>query len=256
MLAGGGVRGYVMLGALKKLEVEHQLEKVNTFVGTSIGALVGAALAVNRTVDASYDIMAAFKYLPSFDFGGLTQQYGLDTGKSLETLIASVLGSKYTFDDIKRIHGNRLIVCATNVSARHPEYFGPDTHPDMDVALALRMSCAVPLYFTGVKYKADVYVDGCISDNFPCHFASRLPSTQHMLGITFKANPSEITSFDAFLGSLFECNQRHLNYPPAHSLIELSAVVSTIDFSMPLTKRNELFVDGYRQASHHLKKRM
>lgn len=250
------MRGYVMLGALKKLEMENQLEKVHTFVGTSIGAIVGAALAVNRSVDASYEIMATFKYSPSFDFGGLTHHYGLDTGKSLETLIASVLGSKYTFEDIRRIHGNRLIVCATNVSARRPEYFGPDTHPNMDVALALRMSCAVPLYFTGVKYNDNVFVDGCISDNFPCHYATRLPSTHHMLGITFKANPSEITSFDAFLGSLFECNQRHMNYPQAHSLLELSAMVSTIDFSMPLSKRNELFGDGFCQASHHLKKKM
>ena len=45
-LGGGGARGIAHIGVLKVLEAEQV--PIDTIVGTSIGALVGAAYALNR----------------------------------------------------------------------------------------------------------------------------------------------------------------------------------------------------------------
>ena len=252
VLSGGGIKGYAMLGSLKKLQDERILCHVGTYIGTSIGALIGASLALGRSAQSTYDMMAQYRYTPNFKFAQLTSTYGLDTGKSLEGLIHLILGSQsYTFERIREIHKTTLIVCATNVSKREPVYFGPDTHPDMDVALALKMSCSIPIYFQSVTYEGDVYVDGCISDNFPFEFKA----CPNKLGVVFKRSEGAVTSFDSFLDALVGSFAQP-KYESSPEILVLESDASAIDFNIPASKRHALFKSGYKQAALYIKKHM
>ncbi len=68
---------------------------------------------------------------------------------------------------MQRYSGIEVVICATSLTRRAPLYISSASHPDMSVMDALRMSCAIPLYFTPVVLGGEVLVDGCITDCAP-----------------------------------------------------------------------------------------
>jgi len=257
VVSGGGMKGVASLGAVSALKRAGALKHVRTVVGTSAGALVAAAFATNR---ASLDLLegfAAARYKPDIDLGNLLATFGLDSGRHLDDWIAVLLGGRsYTFRQIQEVFGTRLVVCATNLTERKPEYFCPATSPDMDVALALRMSCTIPLYFSAVTHQGTVYVDGAVSDNFPLAWAADTYGPHRVLGIAFKpraSNPGR--SLEEYVGALLECSTRRHYAPEDRRVILLdSGARSAFEFNMSKKDLKKLFMSGSRQARMWLKK--
>lgn len=260
VLSGGGIKGLAMLGALERMRTEGLLGKVRTVVGTSAGALVGALVATRRDFKDSLGILCSHGYTPDFDFGQLAKGFGLDSGKCIESLFLALLegipdARALTFADIRRIHGITLVVCVTNVSKRCAEYLGPDTHPDMPVALAIRMSCSVPLYFSAVKHKDQWYVDGSIVDNFPCDWAVN-QGARHVIGISTRPLPSPIRSFEGFVGAIIESAASSQSCARADVLDLQLPSVASLHFGAPSRELTRLFFDGLDQADAFVKKRL
>lgn len=258
VLSGGGVKGLAMLGAVEKLRSEGVLSKVRTVVGTSAGALIGTLVATHRDFRGALDVICTHGYKPDFDFARLASGFGLDSGKSIESLATALLADlppSITFADVRKMFGTTLIVCVTNVSKRRAEYLGPDTHPDMPVVLALRMTCSVPLYFSAVKFNDSWYVDGSIVDNFPCDWAAH-HGAKHVVGIVARAVPSQIRSFDAFIGAVVESAAS--NQPSSWAdILDLQLVgVVALHFGAPAEELTRLFTLGVEQADVFVKKRL
>lgn len=259
VVSGGGMKGLASLGAVTALKKAGTLRHVRTVVGTSAGALVAAAFAVGRASEALLDELACERYKPDIDIQRVMTTFGLDTGRDLQVWISRVLGGQaYTFRDIRERYGVRLVVCATNVTMRRPEYFGPDTHPGMDVALALRMSCTVPLYFTAVRHDDMVFVDGAVSDNFPIDWTLRHHGPR-VLGVAFAPRLGSPTdSIEAYVGALIECSTRRpfaegRRHP--RQVLELrTGAKSAFEFGMGRADMRRLFDTGARQARMWVKK--
>ena len=255
------MKGVASFGAVVALKRAGALRHVSTVVGTSAGALVAAALAVGRARSSLVDELSEAKYAPDFDLDNVRTGFGLDSGRHLDRWIRRILGDEaYTFQRIQDEHGMRLVVCATNVNRRGPEYFGPDTSPDMDVALALRMSCSIPLCFSAVRHADSLYVDGAVSDNFPLEWAATHHGGETMtLGIAFKPRASHpARTLEAYVGALVECSTRR-NYaarlPRGAHVLELdTGANSAFDFTMSRRRLRGLFASGARQARAWLKK--
>ena len=49
VLSGGGVKGILMLGAIQYMIDNRLLEKTTTYIGTSVGAMIGYLLAIGYT---------------------------------------------------------------------------------------------------------------------------------------------------------------------------------------------------------------
>lgn len=270
------MRGVAALGAVAALRRLGELDGVKTVVGTSAGALVATAFALGKVGPRLVREMAAIEYVPDVNVGNLLGSFGLDDGrKNLDRWISLLLDSRpLTFRQVRETTGVRLVVCATNVTDRRPEYFNPDDTPDMDVALALRMSCAVPLYFSAVRYGGKVYVDGAVSDNFPleraAHEAGRSgrpgdveagrprPRGSSVIGIAFssRAGAPEAT-LQAFVSALIECSTRR-NEPPGqkHVLRLDTGAKSAFDFGLDAAGMQRLYASGARQARAWHKKRV
>ncbi len=272
VISGGGMKGVASLGAVVALKKAGVLSHVHTVVGTSAGALIAAALATNRAKMSLVDELAATAYEPDIDLAHVRTGFGLDSGRHLDTWIRKVLGGGEvrTFRNVLDAHGMRLVVCATNVSQRRAVYFGPETHPDMDVALALRMSCSVPLYFSAVRHRGDLFVDGGVSDNFPVEWAARqCPEPETVLGIAFAARASApARSLEAYVSALVECSTRR-QYPcdlenppdtraalyhPSRCITLHTGATSAFDFGMPPDRLRALYASGARQARAWVKK--
>lgn len=257
VVSGGGLKGVAALGAVHALRRAGALENVKTMVGASAGALVCAAMAVGRDPCAVVEDLGPAAFRPDLDVKLLTTSFGIDSGSGIFEFADKVLGGRHTFGSIQRATGIRLVVCATNLSERRPEYFGPDTHPDMDVALALRMSCSVPLYFAAVRLGDAVYVDGVLTDNFPCDWALANGS-RGVIGIRFKPRNSPIRSLDGYLGALSECATRQgpRASTAAVRVVELDPPmpVSIVTFNATRKETRALFRSGYDRACDFIKK--
>lgn len=252
VLSGGGMKGVVTLGAVAGLRRSGALKHVRRVVGTSAGALVATAFALDRASMRLVDDLGALRYEPDMDLGRLLVSFGLDSGRHLDAWISTLLGGQtLTFADVRERTGVDLVVCVTNLTRRRPEYFGPDTSPDMDVALALRMSCAIPLYFAAVPHASELFVDGGVADNFPVEWACEQFGQATVAGICFKSRGGDPgRAMQDYVAALLESTRRRRDAAatPA-SVLQLDAGgASTFDFATPPRRLRKLYYSGYRQA--------
>lgn len=257
VLSGGGIKGLAMMGAVDRMRRDGLLSKVRMVVGTSAGALVGALVATRRDMRDALGIVCAQGYQPDFDFARLAQGFGLDSGKCIDSMCAALLAGLpegLTFGDVRRTYGMTLVVCVTNVSRRRAEYLGPDTHPTMPIALALRMTCSVPLYFSAVRHEGCWYVDGSIVDNFPCDWAA-CNGGQHVLGICARGKPGSIGGFESFVAAVVESAASSQHAAPVDVLDLALPNALSLNFGAPPGQLTRLFFEGADQADAFLKKR-
>jgi predicted acylesterase/phospholipase RssA len=253
VLSGGGMKGVAMLGAVDRMQAAGMLSKVRTVVGTSAGALVGALVATKRDLKGSLSAMQRHTYCPDFDFDRFGTRYGLDSGDSLVELMGALM-PPFTFEEVRREHGISLVVCVTNVSKRCAEYFGPDTHPNVPIALAIRMSCSVPLYFAAVKHDENWYVDGSIVDNFPCDWAAK-HGAERIVGVTTHGKAATIGNFEGFVMALVDSVVASQHTSRAEVLSLDLPGASTLNFGAPPSELLRLFATGAAQADAFMKKR-
>lgn len=259
VLSGGGVRGVATLGAIDRLRRAGLLSCLNTVVGTSAGALVGALVATRRDPVEAFERICTHGYRPDFDFDRLSKEFGLDDGRVIERLLRALMAeddAEITFSQVRQKYGMTLVVCVTNITQRRAEYIGPDTHPDMPVTLAVRMSCSVPLYFGAVKHEGCWYVDGSIVDNFPVDWAADHGS-RFILGICSRpvVNGS-ISSFEAFVGAVVESAACSQGVARAEVLDLSLPGVSALNFAADPTVLSNIFAVGVEYADAFLKKRL
>lgn len=192
VLSGGGARGVAHVGALQRLE--EQGYPVDSVIGTSSGALVGALFACGfsgREIEALFsrlDLTRSFvePFLRSpgqtleeqesdngtfFTYqveGGkptyaLALKSGVEIQHSLEGLMARAsYFSVGNFDRLKY----PLRVVATNVETGEGRIFGQG-----DLVEVIRASMAIPGAFSPVLVEGQQYVDGAFTENLPVHLA-------------------------------------------------------------------------------------
>lgn len=253
VLSGGGVKGVGTLGAVRTLHRSGVLSGIKTVVGTSAGALVGAVAATSADFDGALQVICDHGYTPDFDFNRFFKVFGLDSGQCIDSLASRLLEDPdVTFSQVLARHGKRFIVCVTNLCTRSAEYLGPDTHPDMPVTLALRMSCSVPLLFGAVPHKGAWYADGSITDNFPCNWAAD-NGARRVLGVCSRPITMPIRSFEAFVAAVVESASRSQYCGRAEVLDLDMSGVKTLDFGAPREDLVRMFNSGARQAEAFMK---
>lgn len=172
VLSGGGGRGAYHVGVLRFLE-EHEWYP-DVVVGTSIGAVNGAALASGHT---AYSLWSLWKRLRTRDVqkANLNPTNGnflLDTSPLRETL------QKEGWVNFDRINSDEaavhLRVTATEVNSGHLHVFGnsPDLYAsrmqleplELDHIIA---SCSIPIVYPATKLHDNLYWDGATVANTP-----------------------------------------------------------------------------------------
>lgn len=252
------MRGIAMLGALAELQQAGWLTGIRRFAGTSVGAVLAAVLATHKNLDFIFERhVKTFKYPAAFDLSALDKSFGLDTGDGLRAWIDTVLREPITFQEVQEKYGSTLLVCATNLNTRASVVFGPETHPTMDVATALRMSCSVPLYFAAKTYEKELYVDGALTDNFPVEIAAG-PDNCRVLGVRVKttAKPAGTPwTLDTYLGALVESviTQRVPGCIDTAILdLELGSNTQPLNFKMSSPDISALYTEGRAQGKQFL----
>lgn len=253
--AAGGARGILALGAVSELCRRRYLnvDAVRFCSGTSIGAVVAAGIALGRSPRTMLRAAQRHPLQPDVT----PANFGLDSGNGLRRWLCAVLGigEDLTFKNAFRATGKTLCICVTNLNKRAPEYWSHQTHPDMPIVDALRVSCSIPGVFSGVRFGDALYVDGALTDPFPTTVCE---SAAPVLGLCFDDRrgqvPRPITSLPEFLAAVAAC---HKFRPPAQSASRLvlnTARVDPLELVMPAPKMHALYRRGARQAAAFVKK--
>jgi predicted acylesterase/phospholipase RssA len=155
----------MLLGAAWHLQRQGLFDRATTFSGTSIGAVIAAGVVLGRTCRGMLEIAIRYPMRPDVAF----ERFGMDSGRGLEAFIRRVLGLQgtETLADVHARTHKTVRICVCNVTTRLPEYWTHETHPDVLLTHALRISCSIPFVFATVEHAGHVFVDGAVVDPLP-----------------------------------------------------------------------------------------
>jgi len=171
VLGGGGTKGLAHVGALRALEERGWIPDV--VIGNSIGALIGAAWAVEfslaelEAVALSMTRHDVFAIARGEMAARRLRAPGLYKDEPLEMLLRGFLGDT-TFDQLPR----RLVVASVDINCGTVTYWGLPGLRGVAVADAVFASCALPGFFAPREIDGRFLVDGALADNLPVGVAA------------------------------------------------------------------------------------
>jgi len=189
-LGGGGVRGFLQLGALQ--ELEKQVGSLSNqfyegLYGCSIGSIYATAIGFGMNSEQlirmskkflKFDkIFSSFQFdnaLTSFKYKGL---FGMDTFEEilLESFKSENIDLKY-----KKINDSEipLHIISSNLTHGCPTIFTGD----VPVVAAIKASCCIPFVFRPQILYSKVYVDGDVLTNI---IMKRVPERERHKTLAF-----------------------------------------------------------------------
>ncbi len=197
---GGGMKGLAYLGAMQVLEEKGYLSDIKRVAGTSAGAINALIFALGYSVEEQRGIIESKNFkefmddspIASTNIYRLVTDFGWNKGDGflvwIDEKIEKKLGKKKaTFKDLIDANRPELYVTGTNLSTGYVEFFSAESHSNMPIADALRITMAIPIYFSAVRFFKDkdctvkssnnkgchVYVDGGVILNYPIKIFDR-----------------------------------------------------------------------------------
>jgi NTE family protein len=170
----GGMKGFLELGALTKLQEMRVLDNIQTYMGVSVGSII----CMLKTIGYSYPEIATMgSNLNLFDgwndinFSQILQQNGIVSHNKLREFLTNIilkkLGIVPSFRQLFLMTNNILRVVSYNLTTETTYYFDYRTHPNRLIIDAVLASCNIPLIFYKFKYYNDYYCDGAIGNPYP-----------------------------------------------------------------------------------------
>uniref|UniRef100_A0A6C0D9J8 PNPLA domain-containing protein n=1 Tax=viral metagenome TaxID=1070528 RepID=A0A6C0D9J8_9ZZZZ len=243
--SSGGIQGLSFVSGLKYLCDREfiNLEKINTFVGTSIGAIISFLLMIGYSPDelivffSNYD----FKNLePDFSIDSIINNYGMDDGNSIIELLKFFFEKKYklkniTMKELFILTKKNFIINSTNLNTEEEKILSHETTPELCVFTAIRMSISIPIIYTPVLYNNEHYGDGAISNSILLNKCN--PETTLGFFIDTRITiPSPITSIkDIILKSIRILSNRYIPKYEDIKIINFSCVDTAV-IALNLTK--------------------
>jgi len=269
VISGSSIRGFLLLGAIQYAIDSNLLHKINTYVGTSAGAMICYLLAIGYTpieiivYICTKQVIEKFKY---FNIVGMTRGEGAISfsfiHEHLERITIEKIGRLITLKELYTIFGKKLICNTYNRTSKKEEIISCDSFPDMPCLVALRMTSNLPFLFEDFKYLGSKYIDGGVSDNFPIHIADK--TGKKILGIALyssdifsgKENNDESVVKDIYEILSIPMNQIVLNN--IKNVSDKCTVVlidpkkfGSFDFSIDNRSKLDMFSCGYTQTKEY-----
>ncbi len=178
VLSGGGIKGYIYIGVLEKLEKNDILKHIKNYSGTSIGALFCFLICLGYTSNELKNIFINMdlQEIIKFDIKNLLNDgWGLCNRKNIIVLIDFFLKTKgydqdITFRNFYNNTNKNFSCIATNVNNFKETFFSVNTFPDIKIKDAILASMNIPILFSKFQIYNDYYIDGGFTNNFPINY--------------------------------------------------------------------------------------
>lgn len=237
------------------------LAEVRTWIGVSAGALLAVLLAAGFTADQLYDESLSTDLLALVHVNTIAflASWGLMSTVPLEQrltiLLKAKLGVVPSFRELYDLTGHTVVVVASDLDARTPLYFSPDTTPDVSLVDAVLASCTVPLLFSQKRYQGHRVIDGAFTDPYPLHLGARKAPTLGMVMMPSEEStaiePYPIASYTLPIHQLKQMAIDHWSESPTVYHLPILTPVLTMDLFTDDQKRT-MTRAGYEAATSHL----
>lgn len=290
VIAGGGVKAYAAIGAIRVLEKQMKFDKI---AGVSAGSILATLLAIgcdSYSIQTLYDAMDlskyVLKYYSIFTYLKIIYKKGIyDTHEFKDKIIHVVLqkacnDGNITFKDIFERYGKTLVISGCSLTKRETHYYHYISNPDMKVKDAIVISCCVPFLFRPVIWKGDTLVDGGVIENYPLYFFkdSQLHNSkisalidderkldEDTLGIKFSDNKvsSEKGGLLDFIKSLIltfltnnDKKYMRKDYWEKTIMIDVGDIESVTNLNLSQEDKQKLLHAGYYSSKEYITTRM
>ncbi len=276
VFGGGGIRGLCYIGAIRALE-EYNIE-LNSLAGSSVGAVFAMLYAIGYSSDEIKDFFMNFYFNMFRDINIKIFDGDISISKGeifLDWLREKIEKKFYSQNYIK---GNNPPVCfkdlkkdlsilTLDLNTNTPYIFSKENTPDEEVALAVRISAAMPGLMKPVQKYENILVDGDLIKTRPAFkiyenlnnadtrlLEFRLEGTR--TGSNLK-NPSDY--INSVISTIWYLSTEHI-YDLYHQndrydfIITDTKDVIMFDFTVDKTVREELIEKGYNTTKYYLTK--
>lgn len=217
---GCGILAAGHVGGLRALE-KHGLNynQLGTLAGVSAGSVVVACVAVGYSAEELFNLILEmpFHRLAIPELGSLLRIVGtvledvakklcgqdiaaifeplargsgpgFNSGKALYDMAGDALERKtndrdITFKQVLDRYKKRVVILVCELDSGKEVHLTPETHPDLPLRAAVRMSMGVPGLMEPFEYNGHYYCDGGMCNDFPMN---ALPDDGHRLGLMIR----------------------------------------------------------------------
>src|SRR6184192_3920140 len=253
VLGGGGMKGLAHIGVLQALTERGLLP--THIVGTSVGALVGAAWSAGHSVAELREIAIALRRKDIFAVAHADMAFkrirspALFRREPLDPLLARLVGDLTLHELAHPLVGNTV-----DVNAGMQVFWGLEGLDEVPVREAVFASCALPGFLPPREIRGRFYVDGATVDNLPVGTA-RILGADVILAVdvsasnAFRADTQEdgfsavfARATEIAMQSLLELRIREWTTPPIYYIHPRVEHISAFDFD----HLREIVEEGYR----------
>lgn len=269
VLAGGSSKGILTLGALQYTYDNYLIKNVQTYIGTSSGAIISYLLAIGYSpieiivYICTHQLMEKLQH---FNVVAMINGSGassfVNIHEQLEKMTIKKIGFLPTLQELKTKFGKTLICVTHNLTESRTEYLKHETHPNLPCLTAIRMSANLPLIFETYKYGNNFYIDGGISDNFPINIGDTMGTK--ILGISLQNNENksgydpEMNILEYIYNLMFipisqSCEYKLSQTSEKCKIVKLSYnKIKFFNFNLNSNQKLDLFSSGYQQMKKSL----
>lgn len=162
VLSGGGALGIAHLGVLHDLEIQKRIP--SEIVGTSMGGIIGACMAIGMSEADIYEEIKAFSSVTKWVKFSFSGNAIVDNAK-IETIFSKLFGDKKMKETTIPL---KLI--ATNLKDGHKRVF--TSEDDVYIKDAVLATMAIPGVFDEHIIECETYGDGFLCENLGVSEAS------------------------------------------------------------------------------------
>lgn len=231
VLGGGSARGLAHIGVLKVFEREHI--PIDSIVGTSMGALIGAAYAVGLPIKEMEAKAGAFMMNKLLD--PTMPRMGLLAGNKLEAMIVELVSNK-KFEDCRI----PVAVVTTDIET------GDEViHKSGNLVKAIRASCSWPGIFNPVRIDGRLLVDGGIKSSVPTSIARSL-GAEYIIAVDvgFCVKKGKVDNIFQMLLQSFQITGEELNKHQSHGAdVAIKVILEGID-QTSFNRAKEIIAEG------------
>ena len=177
-LSSGALKGLEELGAIYYFGLNGNLANIHTYIGSSIGGIIGAFLALDYSLSQILEAAVEttlFNDIADINLTQVIHEFGLvsnttfddNLARRITQMVTHKMGKMPTLREFYEFTKKRVIFCIVSLKNEEEIYADHLSHPDMPLMVALRSTSNSPLLFGKLEHQKDLYVDGAILDPFP-----------------------------------------------------------------------------------------
>lgn len=235
VLGGGSARGIAHIGVLKILEREKI--PIDHIVGTSMGAMIGAAYSIGIPITVMEE--RAYKFTTKKILDPTIPRMGLLAGAKLEETIKHLIDNKQ-FDDCKI----PLAVVANDIETGEEVVFQKG-----NLVKVVRASCSWPGIFNPVRIDGRLLSDGGIKHSVPTKIARDLGADYVIaVDVGFCVRRGKIDNIFQMIVQSFQIMGEELNQHQSRDADAIIKVYLTDIDQAAFDKSHEIIAKGIEAA--------